>query len=63
MENRNYQLAMSYKINTVQAELVKTALNDTHKAGLKVWRVTCDSAYPNLSTMKIFVCKIGDNYE
>lgn len=66
--NGKWKLPVGYVLQnkitaTVQAELVKTALNHSHKAGLKVWGVTCDGAYANLSTMKILGCKIGDNYE
>lgn len=47
----------------VQVDLVKPALSHSHKSELKVWEVTYDGAYANLSTMIIFGFKIGDNYD
>lgn len=66
--NGKWKLPVGYFLQnkitaTVQAELVKSASNHSHKSGLKVWGVTCDGAYANLSTMKILGCKIGDNYD
>lgn len=66
--NEKWMLPVGYVFQNkvtaaVQAELVKTALMLSHKSGLKVWRVTCDGAYSNFSTMKILGCKVGDNYD
>jgi len=47
---------------TAQAEIVKSILKLSHQSGLKVWGITCDGAYTNISTMKILGCKLGDNY-
>jgi len=40
--------------------LIKSALSYTHTAGLRVWSITCDSAFTNFSPMKILGCKFLD---
>jgi len=45
-----------------QAELIRSALSLSHNAGLRVWGVTCDGSYTNISSLKILGYVIGDNY-
>lgn len=65
--NGRWKLPIGYVLQnkitaTAQAEIVKSILKLSHQSGLKVWGITCDGAYTNISTMKILGCKLGDNY-
>lgn len=51
------------KISSVtQSELIKSALTLSHGAGFRVWAVTYDGDYTNFASLKIFGCKLENNY-
>lgn len=65
--NRKWKWFIGYFLQAkstanIQVGLIKTGIHMAYKVGLKVWSVTCDGTYTNLSTMNKLGCKLSESY-